>query len=251
VQPRELRADLNDLQSLGWLSFTTDRHGTTIQLREPGEAEQPQEEKPASGAATEGMEPFQVKNTASPDRALIHQFSAIYNLHRPSTWPSHEPSDSPSLGRLVQQAIDRKGERAQTSPEGHASVLAHHLSPGPQRSGLRQSSLPLRSVMSAPSIRRCGCRSQAPTDRACRSTSLARRPELQARRRRTVKSHRLRARLDCRLPTHPKTPAQVASTNGLAAASPRAHNQPKARHRTAAANELWQDRNAIRKHPKQ
>jgi len=122
VQPRELRADLNDLQSLGWLSFTTDRHGTTIQLREPGEAEQPQEEKPASGAATEGMEPFQVKNTASPDRALIHQFSAIYNLHRPSTWPSHEPSDSPSLGRLVQQAIDRAGSR-----EAFWSVLKQAL----------------------------------------------------------------------------------------------------------------------------
>ena len=111
LQPRELRADLNDLQSLGWLSFTTDMHGTTIQLTEPEEAEQPQEEQPASGAATQRVEPFQVKKAALTDQALISQFSAIYNLHRPSTWPSHEPGNSPTLGRLVQQAIDRAGGR--------------------------------------------------------------------------------------------------------------------------------------------
>jgi hypothetical protein len=85
VQPRELRADLNDLQSLGWLSFTTDMHGTTIQLAQPENAEQLQEEQQASGAATQRVEPFQVKNAGSTDLALIHQFSAIYNLHRPST----------------------------------------------------------------------------------------------------------------------------------------------------------------------
>jgi hypothetical protein len=68
------------------------------------------------------VEPFQVNNAASPDLALIHQFSAIYNLHRPSTWPSHEPSSSPTLGRLVQQAIDRA-----CGPEVFWSVLKQAL----------------------------------------------------------------------------------------------------------------------------
>ena len=122
VQPRELRADLNDLQSIGWLSFTTDMHGTTIQLTQPKNAEELQEEQPASGAATQRVEPFQVKKAASTDQALINQFSAIYNLHRPSTWPSHEPSSSPTLGRLVQQAIDRAG-----GPEAFWSVLKQAL----------------------------------------------------------------------------------------------------------------------------
>lgn len=97
-------------------------HGATIQLAQPENTEQRQEEQPASGAATQRVEPFQVNNAASTDLALIHQFSAIYNLHRPSTWPSHEPSNSPTLGRLVQQAIDRVGD-----PEVFWSVLKQAL----------------------------------------------------------------------------------------------------------------------------
>lgn len=37
LQPRELRADLNDLQAIGWLRYRTDIHGTTVQLT-PAEA---------------------------------------------------------------------------------------------------------------------------------------------------------------------------------------------------------------------
>lgn len=36
LQPRELRADLNDLQAMGWLSFEGGLNGTIIQLHGPG-----------------------------------------------------------------------------------------------------------------------------------------------------------------------------------------------------------------------
>ena len=55
LQPRELRADLNDLQALGWLRFSTDIHGTTIELS-PAVAQQ-DAQQPASGAAAEPPEP--------------------------------------------------------------------------------------------------------------------------------------------------------------------------------------------------
>jgi hypothetical protein len=35
LQARDLRADLRDLQALGWLSFQGGMHGTTIELHEP------------------------------------------------------------------------------------------------------------------------------------------------------------------------------------------------------------------------
>jgi hypothetical protein len=35
LQARDLRADLRDLQALGWLSFKGGMHGTTIELHEP------------------------------------------------------------------------------------------------------------------------------------------------------------------------------------------------------------------------
>lgn len=126
VQPRELRADLNDLQSLGWLTFTTGIHGTTIQITEPKDNAQPDEEQPASRAAGEHTEPFPVSNAPTPDIALILQFSAIYNLHRPQSWPSHEPSN-PALSHLVTQAIDLAG-----SPEAFWKVLARALTAMPE-----------------------------------------------------------------------------------------------------------------------
>ena len=104
VQPRELRADLTDLQSLGWLSFTTGMHGTTVQLSEPQENEPLQSEQPALGTTEESVEPFNESSAGAPEASLIEQFCSIYNQERPITWPALNAPNG-ALSRALQSAI--------------------------------------------------------------------------------------------------------------------------------------------------
>jgi hypothetical protein len=104
VQPRELRADLNDLQSLGWLSFTSGMHGTTVQLSEPQKNEPLQSEQPALGTTEESMEPFNESSAGAPEASLIEQFCSIYNQERPITWPTLNAPNG-ALSRALQSAI--------------------------------------------------------------------------------------------------------------------------------------------------
>jgi hypothetical protein len=148
VQPRLLRADLDDLQSLGWLRFRSDANGTTVQLLsdaqddeitaedcnaaveerwEDGSDVQPKgragDHRPdtsttqlvlVTGQAeqrvipTIGLEPSAEPKCAPVQSQLISAFTAIYKQHKPGTWPAYNPTGSALAGRL-QKAIRHAG----------------------------------------------------------------------------------------------------------------------------------------------
>lgn len=124
LQPRLLREDLVDLQALGWLTFRSDAFGTRVQLRaisdqptvelqtaEPERANpQPAEPQPAEPQAAE---PEAIPSTATPESTstqsqLIAQFAALYNQHKPPTWPAYSPHGT-SLAARLQRAIRHAG----------------------------------------------------------------------------------------------------------------------------------------------
>lgn len=129
LQPRLLREDLADLQALGWLNFRSDAFGTRVQLQEisdqpPGELEpaersrgdqataelQPTEREPAEPQAAE-REPIQTtaKPATTPSQSqLIAQFAALYNQHKPKSWPAYSPNGN-SLAARLQRAIRHAG----------------------------------------------------------------------------------------------------------------------------------------------
>ncbi len=114
LQPRLLREDLADLQALGWLNFRSDAFGTQVQLQEISDqpigdqatAElQPTEPEPAEPEAIQ-IKP-QAENTPSQSQ-LIAQFAALYNQHKPKSWPSYSPNGN-SLAARLQRAIRHAG----------------------------------------------------------------------------------------------------------------------------------------------
>jgi hypothetical protein len=157
VQPRLLKADLDDLQALGWLRFCSDAKGTTVTLAsgamesEPSEPDEqdrePQEPQPprqsaaeiacASKAQASGVVQPQViakapsEPSAEPKRApvqspLIAQFAATYNQHKPETWPAYKPTGTLLASRL-RQAIRHAG-----SPEAFEAALIRALRAMPE-----------------------------------------------------------------------------------------------------------------------
>ena len=139
LHPREIRADLQDLEAIGWLSYTSSTTGLCIRLHEPeahldlghgaADAEavdleavddSPVEEipsrsvEPASAVVQPRVmtqvvsEPSAEPESTSPQSQLIAQFAATYNQHKPETWPAYKPTGTALAGRL-QKAIRHAG----------------------------------------------------------------------------------------------------------------------------------------------
>lgn len=92
LQPRLLRDDLADLQAMGWLSYSTGPQGTRAELHRQGSS------TPAPQRSIELKAPSD----------LVEQFAAIYNRHRPGSWPAYQPKGAVLLPRL-QRAIRYAG----------------------------------------------------------------------------------------------------------------------------------------------
>jgi len=139
VQTRELRADLQDLEAIGWLSYTSGPLGLSIRLNEPDERLDPGDEgadleamdveavndsalelipsrsvEPASAVAQPRVmaevmsEPSAEPESTSSKSPLIAQFAATYNQHKPETWPAYTPTGTVLASRL-RQAIRHAG----------------------------------------------------------------------------------------------------------------------------------------------
>ena len=118
VQPRLLKADLDDLQSLGWLRFSSDANGTTVRLERSG-CPEVSLERPAPEPAAQ-REPQPAHNQ------LMAQFVATYNQHKPQSWPAYKPTGKALLGRL-QRAIRHAG-----GPEAFWAALIRALRSMPE-----------------------------------------------------------------------------------------------------------------------
>ena len=94
LQPREIRADLKDLEAIGWLRYSSNAYGLRIRLQTVRNAEP--EERPELSA-----EP--------PDAPLLEHFCELYNRHRPKAWPAYNPRGSALLKRL-QRAVHHAGD---------------------------------------------------------------------------------------------------------------------------------------------
>jgi hypothetical protein len=133
LHPREIRADLLDLEAIGWLSFTSSTTGLSIRLHEPQGpcgrcdqsadvvapdactpepqvAERHQEKTPQSKPVIPAgpSEPSAEPESTAPKSPLIAQFVATYNQHKPETWPAYNPTGSALASRL-QKAIRHAG----------------------------------------------------------------------------------------------------------------------------------------------
>jgi hypothetical protein len=152
VQTRELRADLQDLEAIGWLSYTSGPLGLSIRLNDPDEHLDPGDEDadvegvddsplieipstsevPASAIAQPpAIAEVMSEPSAQPKRApvqspLIAQFAATYNQHKPETWPAYKPTGNALAGRL-QKAIRHAG-----GAEAFWSVLIQALQRMPE-----------------------------------------------------------------------------------------------------------------------
>jgi hypothetical protein len=126
VQTRELRADLQDLEAIGWLSYTSGPLGLSIRLNDPDEYLDPGDEDadvegvddsplieipstsevPASAIAQPpAIAEVMSEPSAQPKRApvqspLIAQFAATYNQHKPESWPAYKSTGNALAGRL-------------------------------------------------------------------------------------------------------------------------------------------------------
>ena len=134
LHPREIRADLQDLEAIGWLSFTSSTTGLCIRLNEPDGRLDPGDEgvdpevvddSPVEPIPSRSEEPASAvlqprvmtqvasEPSAEPKRApvqspLITQFAATYNQHKPGTWPAYKPTGNALAGPL-QKAIRHAG----------------------------------------------------------------------------------------------------------------------------------------------
>ena len=145
LHPRELRADLQDLAAIGWLTVTSSSAlGLTIQLHEPEAMAEPVaaaapeatpeaavvavEPDPVAVSAPIPTEPVAVAEPAvtTPQSALIAQFAAIYNQAKPQAWPAYNPSGSGLTPRL-QRAMRHAG-----GPEAFWRVLTRALRTMPE-----------------------------------------------------------------------------------------------------------------------
>ena len=133
LHPREIRADLQDLEAIGWLSYTSSTTGLCIRLNEPkgscdrcdqsadvaapdeGSPEQqdavshhdktPQSEQAIAAGPSE---PSTQSESTPPQSPLISQFVATYNQHKPQSWPAYKPTGTALASRL-QRAIRHAG----------------------------------------------------------------------------------------------------------------------------------------------
>jgi hypothetical protein len=157
LHPREIRADLQDLEAIGWLSCTSSTTGLCIRLHEPeghldlrhGSADleavdleavndSPVEpipsksEVPASAIAQPRVmaevvsEPSGEPKRSPEESSLIAQFAATYNQHKPGTWPAYKPTGTLLASRL-RQAIRHAG-----SPEAFEAALIRALRAMPE-----------------------------------------------------------------------------------------------------------------------
>jgi hypothetical protein len=157
VQTRELRADLQDLEAIGWLSYTSGPLGLSIRLNEPVARLEPSHEgadleavddeavndspavqmpstpeEPAGAIAQPRvMAEVMSEPSAEPKRApvqspLIAQFAVTYNQHKPQTWPAYKPTGNALAGPL-QKAIRHAG-----GADAFWSVLIQALRSMPQ-----------------------------------------------------------------------------------------------------------------------
>lgn len=94
-----LRADLRDLQAMGWLSASATPEGTRVQLHSPVL-------QPASMAPAEPLAAASPTTEAPTD--LMALFHATYNAHKPNGWPSYTPR-GPGLGPRLRRAIQHAG----------------------------------------------------------------------------------------------------------------------------------------------
>jgi hypothetical protein len=119
LQPRLLREDLADLQALGWLNFRSDAFGTRVQLQDISDqpigdqatAElQPTEPEPAEphAAEPEAIQSKPEREITPTQSQLIAQFAALYNQHKPKSWPAYSPNGN-SLSARLQRAIRHAG----------------------------------------------------------------------------------------------------------------------------------------------
>ena len=134
LQPRLLREDLCDLQSLGWLRFRSGNRGTRITLLEPPSAAAAAVDAAAKPSADDRVAASPCASTteqlclekASPregdlqpdDRgeapsepsgvALVQRFAQAYNAHKPQRWPAYTPRGS-GLGPRLRRAIQHAG----------------------------------------------------------------------------------------------------------------------------------------------
>jgi hypothetical protein len=139
VQTRELRADLKDLEAIGWLSYTSGPLGLSIRLNEPDGRLYPGDEdadleamdveavndSPAMQMPSTSVEPASAvvqpraiaevvsEPSAEPKSSramnpLIAQFTATYNQHKPQSWPGYKPTGNALAGPL-QKAIRHAG----------------------------------------------------------------------------------------------------------------------------------------------
>ena len=134
LHPREIRADLQDLETIGWLSYTSSTTGLCIRLHgpegrlDPGHEgtdleavdDSPAEPIPITPEVPESaiaqppvMAEVVSEPSAEPKRApvqspLIAQFAATYNQHKPGTWPAYKPTGNALAGPL-QKAIRHTG----------------------------------------------------------------------------------------------------------------------------------------------
>ena len=133
LQTRELRADLQDLEAIGWLSYTSSTKGLCIRLHEPqvacGRGDQsadvvdpeeviptPQAAKthqekalqPEQASAAGTSEPSDEPDSIPAQNPLIGQFVATYNQHKPQSWPTYNPTGS-ALATRLQKAIRHAG----------------------------------------------------------------------------------------------------------------------------------------------
>jgi hypothetical protein len=137
LQPRLLREDLADLQAIGWLTYSGDAFGTQVQLQEVVEP-QAHDLEPLQGTREQAVqtipdapsseqevaqplplpgepsgrepspEPSVAPESTPPQRQLIAQFAAIYNQHKPGSWPTYTPTGT-VLGSRLRQAIRHAG----------------------------------------------------------------------------------------------------------------------------------------------
>jgi len=107
LQPRLLRNDLADLQAMGWLSLSTGPHGTRAELHRQ------ETSTPAPQRSIELM----------PPSDLVEQFAAIYNRHRPGSWPTYQPKGAVLLARL-QRAIRYAGSAESLWKQSAAALSA-------------------------------------------------------------------------------------------------------------------------------
>jgi len=126
LHPREIRADLQDLEAIGWLSYTSTTTGLCIRLHEPEGRLDPGHEgtdlevvddssvesipsRPLESAravaqpqviAEEVSEPSAEPKRTPVQSPLIVQFTATYNQHKPQSWPGYKPTGTALAGRL-------------------------------------------------------------------------------------------------------------------------------------------------------